>query len=41
MDFGTASKIALLILWPFLFFVFLYFRDKEKFKRKWKAFWKS
>jgi len=41
MDFGTFSKIAVLILWPFLFLLFLYFKDKEKFKRKWLAFWKS
>ncbi|MDC9728325.1 MAG: hypothetical protein PSN04_03215 [Methyloprofundus sp.] len=40
MGFGTGAKIAILILWPFVFLAFLYFKDKEKFKRKWEAFWK-
>jgi hypothetical protein len=41
MGFATGGKIAMLILWPVLFLLFLYFKDKEKFKRKWKAFLKS
>lgn len=40
MGFATGSKIAILILWPFLVVLFLYFKDKEKFKRKWKEFLK-
>jgi len=34
MAFGIAAKILLLIIWPFLFFLFLYFKDKEKFMKR-------
>jgi hypothetical protein len=37
MEFATASKIVTLIVWPFIFILFLYFKDKEKFKKKLKA----
>lgn len=36
MAFATASKILMLIVWPFVFLLFLYFKDKEKFKKRLK-----
>jgi len=36
MSFSVASKIIVLLGWPFLFILFLYFKDKEKFKRRFK-----
>ncbi len=36
MSFAVAGKIIALIIWPFLFIIFLYFKDKEKFKRRLK-----
>ena len=36
MSFAVATKIILLLGWPFLFILFLYFKDKEKFKRRLK-----
>jgi len=36
MSFTVASKIIVLVIWPFLFILFLYFKDKEKFKRRLK-----
>jgi hypothetical protein len=38
MSFATVSKLLLLLLWPLLFLVFLYFKDKEKFKQRFKQF---
>jgi len=38
MGFATASKIIILLIWPFIFLIFSYFRDKENFKQKWKKF---
>ncbi len=34
MEFATASKILVLILWPVIFVLIFYFKDKEKFKKK-------
>ena len=34
MGFATAGKIILLLIWPFIFMLFFYFKDKEKFKKK-------
>jgi hypothetical protein len=36
MEFATFSKIGVLIIWPFIFLLFLYFKDKEKFKKRLK-----
>jgi len=36
MSFTVASKIITLLIWPFLFIIFLYFKDKEKFKHRLK-----
>ncbi len=36
MSFSVASKIIILIGWPFIFILFLYLKDKEKFKRRLK-----
>ncbi len=36
MEFATASKILALILWPVIFVLIFYFKDKEKFKKKLK-----
>ncbi len=42
MDLGVLSKIVLLLIWPFLFLLVLYFADKEKFKQRLKQFkWKD
>jgi len=42
MGFATLSKILVLLLWPFIFLVILYFADKEKFKQRLKQFkWKD
>jgi len=34
MSFAAASKIIILLIWPFLFMLIFYFKDKEKFKKK-------
>jgi hypothetical protein len=34
MGFATAGKIILLLIWPFIFMLIFYFKDKEKFKKK-------
>ena len=34
MGFATAGKIILLLIWPFIFMLIFYFKDKEKFKEK-------
>lgn len=34
MGFATASKIIALLIWPFIFMLIFYFKDKEKFKKK-------
>lgn len=36
MAFSVASKIITLLIWPFFFMVFLYFKDKEKFMKRLK-----
>jgi len=36
MDFAIAGKILVLSIWPFVFILFLYFKDKEKFKKRLK-----
>lgn len=36
MSFTVATKIIVLLAWPFLFVLFFYFKDKEKFKRRLK-----
>ena len=36
MAFSVASKIIALLVWPFLFMVILYFKDKEKFIKRLK-----
>ncbi|WP_305909837.1 hypothetical protein Q9L42_003350 [Methylomarinum sp. Ch1-1] len=42
MSFATFGKILLLLIWPLLFLVILYFNDKEKFKQRLKQFkWKD
>lgn len=42
MDFATMSKIFLLLTWPLLFLLFMYFKDKEKFKQRLRRFkWKD
>ncbi|WP_198244392.1 hypothetical protein [methane-oxidizing endosymbiont of Gigantopelta aegis] len=38
MSFATLSKLILLLIWPFIFLILLYFSDKEKFKQRWKKF---
>lgn len=34
MSFAVASKIIFLLIWPFLFMLIFYFKDKEKFKKR-------
>ncbi len=42
MGFATLGKIFLLLVWPLVFLVILYFSDKEKFKQRLKHFkWKD
>jgi len=36
MSFAVATKIIVLLVWPFLIVLFFYLKDKEKFKRKLK-----
>ncbi len=36
MGFATAGKIIVLLIWPFIFMLIFYFKDKEKFKQKFK-----
>ncbi len=36
MSFAVATKIIALLIWPFLLVLFFYFKDKEKFKRRFK-----
>ena len=36
MGFATAGKILILLIWPFIFMLIFYFKDKEKFKKKFK-----
>jgi hypothetical protein len=36
MSFAVATKIIALLFWPLLFILVLYFKDKEKFKRRLK-----
>lgn len=36
MGFATAGKIIVLLIWPFIFMLIFYFKDKEKFKKKFK-----
>lgn len=36
LDIMTFGKIILLLIWPFIFLVILYFYDKEKFIRRLK-----
>lgn len=38
MSFATLSKLFLLLLWPLIFLVIIYFKDKEKFKQRLKHF---
>lgn len=42
MGLAMLGKILLLLFWPLLFLVILYFHDKEKFKQRLKQFkWKD
>jgi len=42
MSFVTLTKIFILLIWPIVFLVIIYFNDKEKFKRRLKQFkWKD
>jgi hypothetical protein len=34
MSFAVASKIIILLIWPFIFLLIFYFKDKEKFKKR-------
>jgi preprotein translocase subunit YajC len=36
MAFSVAGKIIVLLVWPFVFMVILYFKDKEKFMKRLK-----
>ncbi len=36
MSFGVLTKIIVLSVWPVLIVLFLYFKDKEKFKQRMK-----
>lgn len=36
MSFVVATKIIILLGWPFLLILFFYFKDKEKFKQRLK-----
>jgi len=36
MSFAVATKIIILLGWPVLIILFLYFKDKEKFKQRLK-----
>ena len=38
MSFATLSTIFLFLLWPLIFLVIFYFKDKEKFKQRLKHF---
>lgn len=38
MNFATLSQIFLFLLWPAIFLVIVYFKDKEKFKQRLKQF---
>lgn len=38
MSFATFGKIVLLLTWPLIFLLILYFKDKEAFKRRLKQF---
>lgn len=38
MSFATLSKLFLLLLWPVIFLVIIYFKDKEKFKKRLRNF---
>ncbi len=38
MSFAFITKALVLLLWPLVFLVIMYFNDKEKFKAKWKRF---
>lgn len=33
MGFAFASKLLFLLLWPLIFLLIFYFKDKEKFKK--------
>ncbi len=42
MSLATLSKIVLLLIWPLLFLLIIYFKDKEKFKQRLRQFkWKD
>jgi len=36
MSIAVATKIMVLLVWPFLIVLFFYFKDKEKFKQRFK-----
>jgi len=36
MSFAVVTKIIVLLAWPLLFVLFMYFKDKEKFKQRLK-----
>mgnify|MGYP000302935547 CR=1 FL=1 len=36
MSFAVATKIMVLLVWPFLIVLVFYFKDKEKFKQRFK-----
>lgn len=41
MDMATATKLIMLLIWPFIFMLIFYLKDKEKFKRQFKAIMKK
>jgi len=41
MGFATLSKIIALVIWPLIFILIMYFKDREKFKKKWKSFFEN
>jgi predicted solute-binding protein len=41
MSFAVATKIIVLLGWPFLFIIFLYLKDKEKFKKRLKQMFEN
>jgi len=36
MDIATLSKLIFFLIWPVIFLLIFYFKDKEKFKQKMK-----
>jgi hypothetical protein len=37
MDLATLSKLLVLLMWPFLFLLYFYFKDKKTFKQRFLA----